>query len=143
MQDLRGQGFPPALRLHTKREFDRVMQRGVNVSDGRLRLKVIARKEGLPTRLGITVSRKAGKAVVRNRFRRLVREAFRSCRDRLPEGLDLVVFPVHARGEEPPSLEEIKESITALAGRARERIEGRRRGVKGAGGASHKGEVVP
>src|SRR5690606_29130162 len=44
----------------------------------------------LPTRLGITVTRKVGNAVVRNRIKRLVREVFRQHRARLPVGLDLV-----------------------------------------------------
>jgi ribonuclease P protein component len=44
----------------------------------------------LPTRLGITVTRKIGNAVARNRIKRLVREVFRLNRARLPEGLDLV-----------------------------------------------------
>jgi ribonuclease P protein component len=44
----------------------------------------------LPTRLGITVTRKIGNAVARNRIKRLVREVFRLNRTRLPEGLDLV-----------------------------------------------------
>jgi ribonuclease P protein component len=44
----------------------------------------------LPTRLGITVTRKIGNAVERNRIKRLVREVFRLHRTRLPEGLDLV-----------------------------------------------------
>ncbi len=43
-----------------------------------------------PTRLGITVTRKIGNAVERNRIKRLVREVFRLNRTRLPEGLDLV-----------------------------------------------------
>jgi ribonuclease P protein component len=43
-----------------------------------------------PTRLGITVTRKIGNAVARNRIKRLVREVFRLHRARLPEGLDLV-----------------------------------------------------
>jgi ribonuclease P protein component len=43
-----------------------------------------------PTRLGITVTRKIGNAVARNRIKRLVREVFRQHRQRLPAGLDLV-----------------------------------------------------
>jgi ribonuclease P protein component len=43
-------------------------------------------------RLGITASRKVGGAVVRNRAKRLVREAFRSTRDLWLPGIDLVVI---------------------------------------------------
>lgn len=43
-------------------------------------------------RLGITASRRVGNAVVRNRAKRLVREAFRATRALLPAGLDLVVI---------------------------------------------------
>ena len=47
---------------------------------------------GARSRLGITVSRKVGNAVVRNRLKRRIREWFRSERDRLREPLDLVVI---------------------------------------------------
>lgn len=43
-----------------------------------------------PTRLGVTVTRKVGGAVVRNRIKRLVREAFRKERHRFEDGYDMV-----------------------------------------------------
>lgn len=45
-----------------------------------------------PSRLGITVTRKVGCAVVRNRAKRLVREAFRQLPGLLPDGVDMVVI---------------------------------------------------
>jgi len=45
------------------------------------------------TRLGITASRHYGMAVDRNHFKRIVREAFRLCRDKLQSGFDLNIKP--------------------------------------------------
>ena len=50
---------------------------------------VLPRGEG-PSRVGITVTKKVGNAVVRNRIKRLVREVFRKESARFPEGCDIV-----------------------------------------------------
>lgn len=53
---------------------------------------LFARPNGQPhSRLGITTTRRLGKAVIRNRARRIVREAYRTHRDQMPKGLDLVI----------------------------------------------------
>lgn len=55
------------------------------------------RSNNLPqTRLGITATRRYGKAHERNRFKRLVREAFRLSLPQLLVGYDLNVKPRHA-----------------------------------------------
>jgi len=51
-----------------------------------------ARPIGAGSRLGITASRKVGNAVVRNRFKRQIREWFRQHRGELPDALDMVVI---------------------------------------------------
>jgi ribonuclease P protein component len=54
-------------------------------------LYVFPRAEQAPPRLGLSVSRKVGGAVERNRVKRLLREAFNAEGQRLPEGMDAVV----------------------------------------------------
>ncbi len=51
-----------------------------------------------PRRLGVTVPKKVGGAVVRNRIKRLVREAFRQERAALPDGCRVVVNARHSAG---------------------------------------------
>ncbi len=86
------QTFPKSVRLRTSPEFDRVYRSKHYAADGTL---VIcgARNGTATTRLGLSVSRKVGNAVVRNRWKRHIREAFRKQRVHLPCGLDLVVRP--------------------------------------------------
>jgi ribonuclease P protein component len=70
-------------------------------------------------RLGLSVSRKVGGAVVRNRWKRLIREAFRTTRCRLPSGIDFVVIP---RRDATPSLEALQASLIVLAERVARRL---------------------
>lgn len=82
--------FPRAVRLLARRQFLHVYERGVR-SPGPS-LVVFAAPNGLAwSRLGLTVSRKFGGAVERNRMKRRLREIFRVHRTALPGGLDLVV----------------------------------------------------
>jgi len=43
-------------------------------------------------RLGIIASKKVGNAVIRNRAKRKIREAFRRIKDRIDPGMDIVVI---------------------------------------------------
>jgi ribonuclease P protein component len=102
--------FRPAEHLRRPTDFRRVYDRRRSVSDEWL--IVYGCENELPhLRLGLSVSRKFGQAVQRNRLRRLYREAFRLTRAEMPVGLDLVLIP---RKPEVPTLELLKRSLPAL-----------------------------
>ena len=68
--------FPPSARLKTPAEFKAVYDRKRSVSD--TLLVIYAKENDLGrTRVGLSVSKKIGNAVARNRCKRLFREAFR------------------------------------------------------------------
>lgn len=81
----------PSDRLRKRFEFRRLRDQGRRVHT-RSFVLVIAPAVQPHARLGITVSRQVGKAVRRNRVKRLVREVFRTHRALLPPQSDLVVI---------------------------------------------------
>jgi len=83
-------GHPRDRRLRRRSEFSRTYEQGRKIVSRAFVLFARQNEAGI-TRLGVTATRKIGNAVVRNRARRLVREAFRQCRRDLPPGYDLVV----------------------------------------------------
>lgn len=112
------QRFPKQLRLRSPREFQRVYALRNSVADAWLVLYAAPNDLGL-TRIGLSVSRKVGGAVVRNRWKRLLREAFRLSRQRLSLGFDLVVIP---RAPAPPTLAELQSSLVKLSQRAQTKL---------------------
>ncbi|NVB37880.1 ribonuclease P protein component [Pseudenhygromyxa sp. WMMC2535] len=165
---MRPRGFPAQLRLKQRREFLRVQRGGRKIHVRHFIVFVKrrpaprspqatesgARARGsqvqgalLPTRCGITVTRKVGKAVVRNRIKRLVREVFRHERTRLPEGLDVVWVAKQQAAE--VSLAGVSADFdqlrAALAQPAKRRSDSRSSGssrgkVRGEGGGNEGGK---
>jgi len=98
---LKEQGFPATLRVRKRRDFQRAYDEGYKVVTPEFAL--FARPNRLEhSRLGVTASRRLGKAVVRNRAKRLVREAYRTHRERMPGGFDFVVIVRRALLERRP-----------------------------------------
>jgi ribonuclease P protein component len=110
--------FRPAEHLRRPEDFKRVYARRRSASDDWL--IVYGRSNGLPhLRLGLSVSRKVGPAVLRNRLRRLYREAFRLTRQEMPVGLDLVLIP---RRSEEPALADLKRALPQLVQQVARRL---------------------
>lgn len=111
----RGAAFPKTHRLRNRFEFLRVQNTGFKVSSHDF--IALALENHTPvTRLGLTVSKKVGNAVVRNRIRRHLREGFRRQQYAWPPGLDIVLIAKNSAGEAPPpklleSLESVREKL--------------------------------
>jgi ribonuclease P protein component len=97
-----------------------VFRQGRSHAGRELVLYVFPRKEDGPPRLGLSVSRKVGGAVERNRVKRLLREAFAAEGERLPPGTDAVVVArreAHALAEREGS-EGMRAALAELITRA-------------------------
>jgi len=79
-------------RLSRGADFERAYRQGRSHGNRHLVVYAFAREAGEEARLGVSVSRKVGGAVDRNRVKRLLREAFAAESDAVPAGHDVVVI---------------------------------------------------
>jgi ribonuclease P protein component len=77
-------------RLHKRRDFLRIYNQGKRIFTATLVAYVLGNRLDRP-RLGVTVSRKIGKAATRNRIKRRIRELFRTSKNPGTRGFDIVV----------------------------------------------------
>jgi ribonuclease P protein component len=103
--------LPKRRRLASNRQFKAVLDHGRRAGDPLLTLYMAPNPYGYP-RLAVSVGKACGEAVVRNRLKRLLREAFRLSQHQIPQDFDylLMISPRLAR-----SLKQARTGRSVLA----------------------------
>jgi len=123
--------FSKKQRLLNNSQFRAVLARRISAHDDLLRV-CAAENNCDYSRLGVSVGKSCGNAVVRNRLKRLLREAFRQSQDRIPSSFDYVVMISHRLSKKlrenaaeeawaGPTFEQFKASLLALTASAVEK----------------------
>lgn len=103
--------FSRIQRLLTKREYREVYNFGQKYVGNKILIFYRLARSPNP-RLGITITKKWGKAHDRNRFKRVIREAYRTEYPKLPLNLELTIHPRKSYKELIP--EEVKQDLRTL-----------------------------
>jgi len=88
----RDESFPKKHRIRLKRDFLRLRTAGKSISNDYFVLVYIENNLNY-CRIAVTIKRSFGKAYLRNRFKRFVRETFRKNKKYLKKSYDLLIIP--------------------------------------------------
>ena len=101
-------------RIRLRSEFDRIYAARRYAANEKLSVYILENELG-HSRLGLSVSRQVGGAVVRNLIRRRIKEAFRKNKSDLPGGIDILCV---VKSGSPASEHVYAESLRTLSARA-------------------------
>ncbi len=106
-------GYPKTARLRHRYQYRRFGRDSLKRAG---QLIVVEQRQGRADtpKLGITVTRKYGKSHERNRFKRLVREAYRLNSSQFPAGIEIHIRPKHSARH--ARMQDIQAELLALVG---------------------------
>jgi len=113
-----GLPFPKSRRITQRRDYLLCYRYGRRYFSADFLIYVRQREgDGLGSRLGTAVSKKIGKAVQRNRIKRLLKEFFRLHQHGMCSDVDIVVVPKRHIKPDRLSLSQVEAQLTRVMGR--------------------------
>lgn len=79
------------ISMKKNKDFSRVYSRGISKANPLLAMYVLINRKDY-NRVGINVSKKVGKSVVRNKVKRRIREIYRQYSNKMVKGYDIVII---------------------------------------------------
>lgn len=109
--------LPSPERLRSNAEFQQVYKEGTSFTEGQVVLYLLRIDDLSVRQIGFSVSKKLGKAVVRNKIKRRLREVYRHMLPELPHGYRAIVVARRSAAEaEYKQLERSVRGVLAKAG---------------------------
>ncbi|KEZ48869.1 MULTISPECIES: ribonuclease P protein component [Metabacillus] len=99
-------------RIKKNEDFQKVFKQGKSMANRQFVIYMLNQPEEKEFRLGLSVSKKIGNAVTRNRVKRLVRQVFLEEKDSLKTGMDYIVIARKPASE--MDYHEVKSSLLHL-----------------------------
>ena len=96
-------------RIKDNKEFQQVFQRGKSMANRQFVIYILEKNDQDTFRIGLSVSKKVGNAVTRNRIKRYVRQSFHELEDQIARPVDFVIIARHQTAT--MSMEEVKSSL--------------------------------
>ncbi|MBH0230245.1 ribonuclease P protein component [Halobacillus yeomjeoni] len=106
-----------AYRIKKNEEFQKVFQHGESFANRQLVLYYLKKQEQNHFRIGLSVSKKIGPAVVRNQVKRYLRQAFKELEDQIHPDYDFVI--IARKPTNKMNFHEIKKSLNHVLSRSK------------------------
>ncbi len=100
-------------RLRSKSDIERAFNKGLRRHHRPLSACVFRRTDDAATRIVVSIGKRCGNAVMRNRIRRRIREAYRLQQRQFPQGLDILIM---VQRHEPLTMTDYQQVLHDLLG---------------------------
>ncbi|MFC0186655.1 ribonuclease P protein component [Fictibacillus aquaticus] len=104
-------------RIKKNDEFQEVFKKGKSTANRQFVIYVLKREGQSEFRVGLSVSKKVGNAVTRNRIKRMIKEMLLKHKDQIHQGADYVIIARMPAAD--MDFHEIEKSLQHVMGRAR------------------------